>query len=266
MKKTKSIRSPLGVTFLLTGLLLCSRPPLLAQTRLARVAIFTLARTLTTVHEGLEDGLAQRGYKQGENITYIVEDTNGSSSNLASRIPTLLAAKPDVIFAVSTVHALVAKRATSTVPIVCAWVADPVKAGLVTDYSDVKSNLTGVAAIGDSLTGKRLEVLLEVAPKIKRLLVVVATTEGVALSAVRSLENIAGKLGVKLVRRDVTTAAEIKRAIHETPPGSVDAIFYIPSTLARVNIDLLVKKARVDTFSHSRGQSVGSGRAGFLRT
>lgn len=232
--------------FFLTGLLLASRAPLLAQTKLARVAILTPAQTLTPVHEGLEEGLAQLGYKEGKNITYIVEDTQGSSSNLAPRMPKLLAAKPDVIFAVSTVHALVAKRATSTVPIVCAWVADPVKAGLVTDYSDVKSNLTGVAAIGDSLTGKRLEVLLEVAPKIKRLLAIVATGEGVALSSIRSLDNTAKKFGIRITRWDVTTAADVANAIHETPKGSVDAIFHIPSTLVRANIDFLVKKARAD--------------------
>jgi putative tryptophan/tyrosine transport system substrate-binding protein len=246
MKKTKSYGSALGVIFFVTGLLLAAGAPLHAQTKHARVAILTPAQTLTPVHEGLEDGLSQLGYKQGKNITYIVEDTNGSSSNLAPRMPKLLAAKPDVIFAVSTVHALVAKRATSTVPIVCAWVADPIKAGLVASYFDVKSNLTGVAAIGDSLTGKRLEVLLSVAPKVKRLLAIVATAEGVSRSSVRSLDNTAKKFGIKITRWDVTTAAEVTNALRETPKGSVDAIFHIPSTLLRSNIDLLAKKARVD--------------------
>jgi len=228
------------------GLALMDRASAGAQARPARVAILTPAQTLTPVHEGLQEGLVRLGYKDGKNITYIVEDTNGSSFDLVPRMPKLLAAKPDVIFAVSTVHALVAKQATSTVPIVFAWVADPLPAGLIASYSDVKSNLTGVAAIGDSLTGKRLEILLEIAPKVKRLLAIVATTEGVALSSVRSLEKTAEKFGVKLVRCDVSTAEEVKKAIRETPKGSVDAIFHIPSTLVRANIDLLVKKAWAD--------------------
>jgi len=227
-------------------LALMDRAPAGAQARPARIAILTPAQTLTRVHKGLQEGLARLGYKDGKNITYIVEDTNGSSSDLAPRMAKLLAAKPDAIFAVSTVHALVAKQATSTVPIVFAWVADPLPAGLIASYADAKSNLTGVAAIGDSLTGKRLEILLEIAPKVKRLLAIVATTEGVALSSVRSLESTAKKFGVRVTRWDVATEEEVKNALRETRKGSVDAIFHVPSTLVRAKMDLLVKKARAE--------------------
>jgi len=246
VKKTKFYSLAIGVVFVAMGLALMDRAPAGAQARPARVAILTPAQTLTPVHKGLQEGLARLGYKDGKNITYIVEDTNGSSSDLAPRMAKLLADKPDAIFAVSTVHALVAKQATSTVPIVFAWVADPLPAGLIASYADAKSNLTGVAAIGDSLTGKRLEILLEIAPKVKRLLAIVATTEGVALSSVRSLESTAKKFGVRVTRWDVATEEEVKNALRETRKGSVDAIFHVPSTLVRAKMDLLVKKARAE--------------------
>jgi len=201
---------------------------------------------LGPVHEGLEEGLAHLGFVAGKNITFIVEDTKGNSSDLAPGMAKLLSAKPDVLFTVSTSHAQAAKRATSSVPIVFAWVGDPIQAGLIDSYPYSKSNLTGVAAIGDALSGKRLEVLLEIAPKTKRLLVLVAIKESVSLSSLRSLEIAAKKFGVHIVRRDVTNKEEIVNALEETPQGSIDAIFHVPSTLVRANVDLEVKKSIKD--------------------
>ena len=125
------------------------------------------------------------------------------------------------------------------------WVM-PIQAGLIDSYPYSKSNLTGVTAIGDSLSGKRLEVLLEIAPKAKRLLVIVAAKESVSVSSFRSLEVAAQKFGIQLVRRDVTDKEEITKALEETPRGSVDAIFHVPSTLVRTNLDLIVDRAKRD--------------------
>jgi putative ABC transport system substrate-binding protein len=217
-----------------------------AQLQSARIGIFTPGLTLGPVRDGMEEGLARLGYVGGKNITFIVEDTKGSAADLVPRAAKLLSAKPELLFTVSTDHAQAAKRATSTVPIVFAWVGDPVHAGLIDSYPYSKSNLTGVAAIGDSLSGKRLEVLLEFAPKAKRLLVIVAAKETVSVSSFRTLEPAAQKFGVQLVRRDVTDKDEIIKALEETPRGSVDAIFHVPSTLVRTNLDLVVTRARKD--------------------
>jgi putative ABC transport system substrate-binding protein len=211
-----------------------------------RIGIFTPGLTLESVREGMEEGLARLGYVAGKNITFMVEDTKGTSTDLPSAVAKLLATKPDVLFTVSTDHAQAAKHATTTVPIVFAWVGDPTQVGLIDNYPYSKSNLTGVTAIGDSLSGKRLEILLEIAPKSKRVLVIVAVKESVSLNALRSLEPVAQKLGVQLVRRDATDKQEIIKALEETPRGSIDAIFHLPSTLVRTNLDLLVKRARQD--------------------
>jgi putative tryptophan/tyrosine transport system substrate-binding protein len=217
-----------------------------AEAHNARIGVFTPGLTLTPVGNGMAEGLVRLGYVEGKNITITVEDTNGISSDLVARTAKVLSAKPEVLFAVSTVHAQAAKRATSTVPIVFAWVGDPVQAELIDRYPYSKSNLTGVTAIGDSLSGKRLEVLLEIAPNVKRIMVFVAAKESVSVSSFRSLEPAAQKFGVQLVRRDVTDKDDIVKALDETPRGSMDAIFHVPSTLIRTNFDLLVQRARKD--------------------
>jgi putative ABC transport system substrate-binding protein len=211
-----------------------------------RIGVFTPGLTLGSVREGMQEGLARLGYVAGKNVTFIVEDTKGIASDLAPRAAKLLSARPDVIFTVSTDHAQAAKRATSTVPIVFAWVGDPVQVRLIDNYPYSKNNLTGVTAIGDTLSGKRLEVLLEIAPKAKRLLVIVAVNEIVSVSSFRSLEAAAQKFGVQLVRRDAADRDEIVKALEETPHGSVDTIFHVPSILVRTNFDLVVERARRD--------------------
>lgn len=218
--------------------------PVFGQPSHAKVAILTPGVTLTAVHEGLREGLARLGYKEGKSIAFVVDDTKGSTSNLVSRAAKLLTAKPDVLFTVTTLHAMAAKQATSTVPIVFAWVGDPIQAGLIASYASSKNNLTGVSTSAASLSGKRLEVLLEVAPVVRRLLVFVVPDESAGLISLQFLEEAAKKLGVQLVRRVVTNREEIEQALQETPKGSADAIFFISSTLVRANIELLVKKAK----------------------
>jgi putative ABC transport system substrate-binding protein len=211
-----------------------------------RVGVLTPGMTFGPVFLGLQEGLSHLGYKEGKNVTFIVEDTKGSTSDLAPRMAKLLAAKPDVLYAVTTLHAIAAKQATTTVPIVFAWVGDPVQAGLIAAYASSKNNVTGVSTSSDSLSGKRLEALLAVAPKVKRVLAIVAPKEYVAQSSFRFLEETAKKLVVQVVRRDATTEEEIKRALHETPKGSVDAIYHIPSTFVGSYIGLLIEKAKQD--------------------
>jgi putative ABC transport system substrate-binding protein len=60
------------------------------------------------------------------------------------------------------------------------------------------------------------------------------------------LQETAKKLGIQIVRRDVSTEEEIKRALQETPKGSVDAIYHVPSTFVGSHIGLLIEKAKQD--------------------
>ncbi len=211
-----------------------------------RVAVLTPGLTFDPVLHGVQDGLARMGYVEGKNVTYLIDDTKGDTADLLPRAEKLLASKPDVLFAVTTVHAIAAKRATRTIPIVFGWVGDPIQAGLIASYASSRNNVTGISTGSDSLSGKRLEALLEVAPKAKRLLAIVASKENVAQSSFRFAEEAAKKFRVTLVRRDVTSEEGIKNALRETPKGSVDAIYHIPSTLVGTYIDLLIEKAKAD--------------------
>lgn len=236
----------IGTLLLKIAILLMLTCPDWAQAGVFRVGVLTPGLNYTPVLTGLQEELAALGYKEGNNIQYIVEDTQGSTAGFAPRMAKLLAAKPDIIYVVGTASAVAAKQATATVPIVFAWVGDPIGAGLIPSYAASKNNLTGVTTYTPALTGKRLEVLLEFVPKAKRLLAIVASTENIAQSTFQQAEESARKFGFRLIRRDVKNRADIVRAIQETPKGSVDTIFYISSVLVKTNIDLLINKANKD--------------------
>lgn len=246
MKRNRSFKRALKAVLFSIALIAIVACSSWAQSTARRIAVLTPGLNFSPVFDGLQEGLARLGYAEGKNITFIVEDTKGSNSDLVPRAQKLLTAKPDILFAVTTAHALAAKQAITAVPIVFSFVRDPVQVGLVASFSSSKNNLTGVMTGADSLSGKRLEVLLEVAPKVKRVLAIVAPKESIALSSFRFLEETAKKLGVQLVRRDVATEEEIKKALRDAPKGSVDASYYIPSTLVLGHVDLLIEKAKRD--------------------
>ena len=246
MRQSRFLSSWFGVV-LLTVWALCLGVALAdAPARHYQVAVFTNGLTASPVLEGLQEGLAQLGYVEGKNVTLIVEDTHGAVPDLAQRAVRLATAKPDVIVTVGTIHTTAAQQATDTVPIVFTYVGDPLRSGLVASYASSQNNLTGISVYSGPLSGKRLEILQEIAPDIKRILAVVAVKESIAESAFQGLDETAKKLGIQVLRRDVTTREEIEHVLRDTPTGAVDAIYHVPSALMTGYIGLLIQKARLD--------------------
>jgi putative tryptophan/tyrosine transport system substrate-binding protein len=111
----------------------------------------------------------------------MVEDMQGEVNSLASRAAKIVKANPDLIFTVGTTPTVIAKQATTTLSIVFAFVGDPIRSGLIASYASSQNNLTGIATYSVQLSGKRLEILQEIAPQIKRVLLLVATQENGAM-------------------------------------------------------------------------------------
>jgi putative ABC transport system substrate-binding protein len=211
-----------------------------------RVAVLTPGGTYNAALAGLREGFAQLGYHAEKDITFLVEDAQGEVTSLASRAAKLVDAKPDVICTIGTAATTVAKQATTTIPIVFTFVGDPVRSGLVASYASSQNNVTGVSTYAGPLSGKRLEVLQEIAPGIKRVLVLVAPQDSAATVSFQTLAEVAPKLGIELLRYDVSSKEEIVQTLQTLPRGAVDAIYIVPSSLVATNIDLLIDKAKGD--------------------
>jgi putative ABC transport system substrate-binding protein len=134
-------------------------------------------------------GLRERGYIEGQNIAVEYRFASGEVGQLAELAAELVRLKVEVIVAPSTPTALAAKRATSTIPIVFAVVADPLGAGLIANLARPGGNITGVTSSSAELGGKRLGLLKEVIPKASRVAVLYNPTDASNVLVVNQLRN-----------------------------------------------------------------------------
>src|SRR4029077_2506370 len=121
--------------------------------------------------EAFRQGLRELGYVEGKNIVVEYRDAEGKQDRLPALAAELVRLKVDVIVTPGTLPTRVTKEATSTIPIVMAQVGDPVGSGFVASLARPGGNITGLSSLAPELSGKRLELLKEIVPKLSRVAV-----------------------------------------------------------------------------------------------
>ena len=119
--------------------------------------------------EGFRLGLRERGYVEGKSIEIHYRWADGKIDAMPALIAELIALKVDVLVTAGTPAALAAKKATTTVPIVMASVGNAVDSGIVTSLARPGGNITGLSTLYTQLEGKRIQVLHELVPTMKRI-------------------------------------------------------------------------------------------------
>ncbi len=148
--------------------------------------------------EAFQQGLRERGYVDGQNVVIEFRFTDGSLDRLPQLAEELVRLKVDVILASSSPPAVAAKRVTTSVPIVFVNAADPVEVGLIASLGRPAGNLTGLALIAAELAGKRLELLREVVPKLRRVAVLSHPATPSSPIQLKEAEAAARTLGMQL--------------------------------------------------------------------
>jgi putative ABC transport system substrate-binding protein len=148
--------------------------------------------------EAFQQGLQERGYVDGQNVVVEFRFTDGSVDQLPRLAEELVRSKIDVILASSGPPTLAAREVTTSVPIVFVNVTDPVGLGLVRSLGRPGGNITGLAINSADLTGKRLELLKELAPKLRRIAVLRDPTIPAAPIQLKGAEDAARTLGMRL--------------------------------------------------------------------
>ena len=117
--------------------------------------------------EAFRQGLRELGYVEGKNITIEHRSAEGKVDRLPDLAAELVRLKVDVIVASSNLAVIALKETTQTIPIVMSIVGDPVGAGFIASLARPGGNITGLSGIAEQLSGKRLELLKEINPKLK---------------------------------------------------------------------------------------------------
>ena len=136
--------------------------------------------------------LQDLGYVEGKNILFEQRYTEGDRDRVTEIVAELVRLKVDILFSTQAIVIRAAKEATKTIPIVMAITPDPIATGLVESLARPGGNVTGVTRLTRELSGKRLELLTEMIPRLSR--VGILSVSG--FSAFRDYENAAGGLKV----------------------------------------------------------------------
>ena len=162
-------------------------------------------------HQAFLEGLRDRGYIEGKNLQLFTRYANGDESRLPSLINELLGLHVDVLF-VSQASVGPAKDATTTVPIVCATMNDPVGAGQVASLSRPGGNLTGLSWQSVDTATKRFELARELRPKLSSLAVLFDSSDRAARQEAQVVIIEAKKARIAVASYEVRTPTDIQAA------------------------------------------------------
>jgi putative tryptophan/tyrosine transport system substrate-binding protein len=155
----------------------------------------------------------------------------GRNERLPQLASELVSLKVDAIFAINTQAAQAAKSATGAIPIIIARVADPVRSGLVASLARPGGNVTGLSAITEELSAKRLQLLKEAVPKAVRVAVVWNSgNPGVAIT-VQEMEAASPQFGLRLHVLPARGANDLPKIFEAIINGRADAVFVLDDVL-----------------------------------
>ena len=206
-------------------------PAAWAQTAAATYRVGVLvplpAAAATDLVHVLRQELQELGYVQGRNLMLDFKFAE-TPARMAEAAGELVRANVDVIVASTSMPALAAKRATSTIPIVMVASADPVTVGLVASLARPGGNITGSAVLTPELSTKQLELLKEISPRLSRIPVVLNSTNPVSPKIWRDLQQTAHGLAVALEYVDVREASGLDGALASIARQRPDALLVMP--------------------------------------
>ena len=193
--------------------------------------------------EAFRQGLREVGYIEGQNISVEYRFANGQVGQLSALAAELIQLKVDVIVTPGTPASVAAKRATSTIPIVFAGVADAVGAGLVTSLARPGGNITGLTSISAALGGKRLELLKGVVPKASRVGVLYNPADQSNVLVLRELQESSKPLGLTLLPHPVRGPGDFEGTFAAISRERAQALFVAAGVLTTEHRKTLVDLA-----------------------
>jgi putative ABC transport system substrate-binding protein len=220
------------------------------QTKLPRIGFLAgvSRRAISARMEAFRQGLRELGYVEGKNVVIESRYAEENINRLPALAAELVRLKVDIIITGGPPAIRSAKEATSIIPIVMGFDNDPVGNGFVVSLARPGGNVTGLSALSPEISGKQLELLKEIVPKLSRVAVIGSSAEPANARTLGETEYAAKTFGVKLQYLDVLDPKDIETAFREAIKGRADAALVLPSPFAfgeRIQLVDLAAKHRI---------------------
>ena len=207
--------------------------------RMARIGFIggTARDSLSTWVDPLRQGLRELGYVEGKNFIIEFRWQEGKQERLPGLLMELIALAPDVLVTIGPRAAVVAKDATTTIPVVALGVDDPVATGLAVSHARPGRNITGLSGAFQGILEKRLQLMKDIVPAARRFAVLTNPLSYGRAELEKSLQtqNLEGVLGVGVI------------VLEARGPDDFDAAF---ATMARERVDAVAVLADSTFWTH----------------
>ena len=215
------MRATLLALFAATALIL----PAKAEEVTVAVTAIVEHPALDAARDGIKEALAEAGYKEGENLTFVYESAQGNPGTAAQIARQFVGDAPTVIVPISTPSAQAVVSATRDIPVVFTAVSDPLGAELIKDMEKPGGNVTGLSDM--SPVADHVALIKEITPNAKSIGFIYNTAEANSVSTLAALKAEAEKAGLTIVESVATKSAEVQGAARALV-GRADVI-YVPT-------------------------------------
>ena len=229
-----------------------------SQSPAVRIGLFGPAEEprFSEIASGLKRGLREQGYR--EDAIHVVEGRTrrGDEAGARATVQALAGQGVTVLFVVGSALVKLARETVPELPIVFVTPGDPVAAGLVASLAHPGGNMTAMTFEYPELSGKRLELLRELAPRVRRVLALYDPRDASPRQGIAAARAAATALGIKLVEREVRNAGEITRGLKGL--DEAEALLGIPGGVTSDYEETMIGAAsskRLPSIFHTRSRS-----------
>jgi ABC-type uncharacterized transport system substrate-binding protein len=198
--------------------------------------------------------LRELGWIEGRNLTIEYRWAGGSSDRADELAADLVRLNVGIIVTYANPIVFAAKRATSVIPIVFAAAADPLGTGLVATLARPGGNITGLSVEATDLGGKRMELLRELSPKIRRLAIMANVDNSASVLEMREVQSATRSIGLEITTLEIRQPDDIAPAFSKLKDRA-DALYVCIDTALfanRIRINTLALAARMPTMLRTR--------------
>jgi putative tryptophan/tyrosine transport system substrate-binding protein len=241
-------RKSVGIVALIIAFAMCGAVATAQQpTKVPRIGFQTDApiSAVTARIEAFRQGLRELGYIEGKNIIIEWRSAEGKIERRSEIAAELARLKVDVIVSAGPTVTRAVKEATSTIPIVMAQDPDPVGNGFVASLARPGGNITGLATLSTEISGKQLELLKEIVPKLSRVAVIGNSTNPGDSQALREVVLAAGSFEIYLRYLDVLDPKDLETTFRSAAKGRADALVLLGNPILNAHrkpiVDLAAK-------------------------
>ena len=216
--------------------------------------------------DGLRDGLRELGLEDGKRLILHVRDAKGDLKAVEAAARDLEAQNVDLIHSWSTSVSLAVVRATKKVPIIFYAGTDPVAVGLVGNFRKPGGRVTGMHGWTTDLTGKRLALLREMIPSLRRVVTFYNPQNPAAQEAVKLARDAARQLKVELVEHRVASVEQLRTVLGALRPGEADVYLHVSDSMMTSQVSLVVETAmakRLATMFQDKQSVIQGGLASY---